>query len=168
MPVRKILSCPADEYLLRSKSLAVDINDPQLAALMDDLRDTLRATPNGVGLAAPQIGALKRVFALKKEYVKNDLEKGGMLAGQAGDIIVFINPKVISGKGGVREQEGCLSVPGTFIDIERIKTVKLRALDEKGRQFYERFKGLAARAIQQEIDHLNGVLIIDHSKKEKP
>ncbi|MBU4304091.1 MAG: peptide deformylase [Candidatus Omnitrophica bacterium] len=167
MSVKKILSCPADEYLLRSKSVAVDINDPMLAALIEDLQDTLRATAHGVGLAAPQIGVLKRVFVLKRGYIKNDLEEGGILSRQAEDIIAFVNPKIISGKGLVREQEGCLSVPGAFVDIERIKAVKLRALDEKGRQFNERFKGLAARAIQQEIDHLNGVLIVDHLKKEK-
>ena len=130
---------------------------------MQDLKDTLVITPGGVGLAAPQIGYLKRIFVLNKDYIANDLDEHSQLKEQ-GQILVFINPKIISEKGEVFEDEGCLSVPGEFVKIKRAKQVKVKAYNEQGMQFYEKFKGLASRAIQQEIDHLNGVLILNHKK----
>ncbi|MDD5745754.1 MAG: peptide deformylase [Candidatus Omnitrophica bacterium] len=165
MAIRPILAYPDAAPILTAVSSAVALNDAQLAEIVCDLEDTLLATPNGVGLAAPQIGYLKRVFVLKKHYILHDLVKDSFCAAFPGEIIPFINPKIITAKGSVHEEEGCLSVPNTYIPIQRARVVKLRAVTPAGDQIYERFEGLAARAVQQEIDHLNGILIIAHQQK---
>ncbi|MFH1092566.1 MAG: peptide deformylase [Candidatus Omnitrophota bacterium] len=165
MAVKPILSYPKANHILTAQSDAIEMNDYQIKEIVQDLKDTLQATPNGVGLAAPQIGYLKRIFVLDKNYIANDLEENSLLLKSVDSILVFINPKIIAEKGEVFEDEGCLSVPGECVKIKRAKQVKVRAYSEQGIQFYEKFKGLAARAIQQEIDHLNGRLIINHKKE---
>ncbi len=164
MAVKTILSYPRAKHILTAQADAIQMSDPQINEIVHDLKDTLYATPNGVGLAAPQIGYLKRIFVLNKDYVGNDLEENSLLLESVGKMLVFINPKIIAEKGEVFEEEGCLSVPGEFVKIKRAKQVKVRAYSEQGTQFYEKFKGLASRAIQQEIDHLNGLLILNHKK----
>lgn len=164
MAIKKILSYPEAEHILKTRSELMDLNDPCFDQLIQDLKDTLLATPNGIGLAAPQIGYLKRVFVLRKTYVLNDFDKNSIFIRMPADIITFINPKIITTKGVIYEEEGCLSVPGQYVQVERAKTIKVRAFSEQKVQFYERLKGLACRAVQQEIDHLNGVLILDHVK----
>ncbi|MCG2710966.1 MAG: peptide deformylase [Candidatus Omnitrophica bacterium] len=164
MAVKTILSYPGASHILTAQSEAIQMNDPQIKEIIQDIKDTLYATPNGVGLAAPQIGYLKRIFVLNKDYIVKDLEENSLLLKSAGQMLVFINPKIIAEKGEVFEEEGCLSVPGEFINIKRAKQVRVRAYSEQGMQFYEKFKGLASRAIQQEIDHLNGLLILNHKK----
>ncbi|MBU1924550.1 MAG: peptide deformylase [Candidatus Omnitrophica bacterium] len=166
MAVKKILSYPEAKNILTSKSQAAQANDLKAGELVQDLKDTLMATERGVGLAAPQIGVLKRVFVLKREYIAADLGAHSHFNSLSGAILVFINPKIISRKGEICQEEGCLSVPDTYIKIERAKTIKIKAQDETGSQFYERFAGLAARAIQQEIDHLDGILILNHKQNE--
>ncbi len=162
MAIRRILSYPDAINILKEKSGSVNISEAGLENIIRDLKDTLSDVDLGVGLAAPQIGFLKRIFVLKKNYILNDLEQESGLRRSEDKILVFINPKIISGKGEVVEEEGCLSIPGSKRRIKRSKAIKLRALDEKGRQIYEKFKGLAARAIQQEMDHLDGILITDY------
>ncbi len=162
MAVKIILSYPQAGHILTAKSEPLHSSDPQFQEIVRDLTETLIATSNGVGLAAPQIGYLKRVFVLKKSYILNDLERESVFNDAKDDVMVFINPKIISSKGEVFEEEGCLSVPGEFVKIKRAKQIKVRAYRENGTQFYEKFKGLASRAIQQEIDHLNGLLILNH------
>jgi len=162
MAIKKILDYPQAGYILKGKSEAVDLNNPELSAIVQDLKDTLLAAPNGVGLAAPQIGILKRIFVLNRDYIINDLDSHSSLLEGDDRCLVFINAKIISEKGEIYEEEGCLSVPGAYVKIRRARTIKVRAFDEHGVQFYEKFKGLASRAVQQEIDHLNGILIIDH------
>lgn len=162
MSVRNILSYPEYSRILQDTSVPVQMEDPALEQNLQDMKDTLLATPNGVGLAAVQIGILKRIFVLKKEYITDDLENESIFKKKSDGFLFFINPKIVSTKGIVHEDEGCLSVPQTYINIERAKVVKVKALDDQGNQFYEKFKGLASRAIQQEIDHLNGKLIIDY------
>jgi len=165
MAVRTILSYPDAAAVLTAVSAPVSFNDAELPIFIRDLEDTLSAVPNGVGLAAPQIGYLKRIFVLKKNYILGDLEKGGFCAAFPGEIIPFINPKIITVKGLVSAEEGCLSVPRVYVPIKRARVVKLRAFTAGGKQIYERFEGLAARAIQQEIDHLNGVLIVAYRQE---
>ncbi|MFH1063265.1 MAG: peptide deformylase [Candidatus Omnitrophota bacterium] len=162
MAIRKILSFAQAEHILKARSTAVQMNDPQLLDIIRDLKDTLLATPAGVGLAAPQIGYLKRVFVLRKDYIAGDLDPDSPFAATQEQALVFINPKIISEKGQLQEEEGCLSVPSTYVKIKRAQIVKIRAINEQGEQFYCRLKNLASRAAQQEIDHLNGVLILDH------
>lgn len=164
MSVKAILSYPQAGHILTAQSEPIVLNELQAQDIVQDLKDTLSATPNGVGLAAPQIGYLKRAFVLNKDYINNDLEEHSLFLKSNNRILVFINPKIISQKGEVFEEEGCLSVPGEFVKIKRAKQVKVRAYNEDGTQFYEKFKGLASRAIQQEIDHLNGVLILNHKQ----
>ncbi|MCP4650451.1 MAG: peptide deformylase [PVC group bacterium] len=162
MTIRPIISYPQFEHILKDMAIAVQMVDPDLPQIVQDLKDTLLATANGVGLAAPQIGILKRIFVLRKDYIKDDLAEDSELLQAQAEVLVFINPKIVTRKGIVHEEEGCLSIPGTCVKIERAKVIKVRARDAHGEQFYEKFKGLAARAVQQEIDHLNGILIIDH------
>ncbi|MBN1525974.1 MAG: peptide deformylase [Candidatus Omnitrophica bacterium] len=162
MSVRQILKYPEAAHILKSRSEPVRLGDPGLGQVIEDLKDTLLATENGVGLAAPQIGVLKRIFVLRKEMIRKDLPKDSAVLKPKGEIAVFMNPKIIARKGSIVFGEGCLSVPDRAADIERAKTVKIRALDETGMPFYEKMGGLAAIAVQQEIDHLDGILIIDH------
>ncbi len=162
MAVKTIITLPENAKILRTLSQKINLNDPQLPELIQDMIDTLTATPSGVGLAAVQIGVLKRVFVLKKQYIYDDLEENSPLRDKEAEILVFINPKIISSKGALNEEEGCLSVPGEYRRMQRARVVKVRAQDESGAQFYETFRGLASRAVQQEMDHLNGILIVDH------
>jgi len=162
MAVKKILTYPDCVHILKARSEPVRIGDPGLGQVIEDLKDTLLATEHGVGLAAPQIGVLKRIFVLRKEMIKKDLPKDSAILRSKEEIAVFINPKIIAKKGSVVFGEGCLSVPDRSADIERAKTVKIRAFDETGKPFHEKMDGLAAIAVQQEIDHLDGILIIDH------
>jgi peptide deformylase len=162
MAIRKILAYPEAAHILTAVSLPVQLSDPELAAMLGDLHDTLMATPHGVGLAAPQIGYLKRIFVLKKSYIVSGLPKDSLLNSFQGEVIPFINPKIIVQKGVLHEEEGCLSVPEKYVRIQRARMVKVRAFNAEGEQFYERLEGLASRAVQQEIDHLNGILIINH------
>ena len=164
MALKTILSYPQASHILTAQSDALAVNDSQTGEIVQDLKDTLHATPNGVGLAAPQIGYLKRIFVLNKDYISNDLDENSLFRKSKDKMLVFINPKIIVQKGEVFEEEGCLSVPGEFVKIKRAKQIKVRAYSEEGMQFYEKFKGLASRAIQQEIDHLNGVLILNHKQ----
>ena len=159
MAVRPILTFPEYARILQARSLPVAAQDAGLTELLSDIGDTLLALPNAVGVAAPQIGINKRVFVLKKEYLKEGIDP--VYAKRSGEVLYFVNPKVISTKGTLHEEEGCLSLPGKGVRLERARVVKVRAADENGKQIYERFEGLAARAIQQEIDHLDGILIID-------
>ncbi|MCD6500425.1 peptide deformylase [bacterium] len=100
----------------------------------------------GVGLAAPQVGVLKRIIVV-------DIGEGPM---------VFINPEILKKKGGKEiSEEGCLSVPGVFLKIKRWKEIKVRAKNEKGKEFEVEASGLFSHCLQQEIDHLNGKLILD-------
>ncbi|MFH1460004.1 MAG: peptide deformylase [Candidatus Omnitrophota bacterium] len=164
MPVKKILTVFDSEQILRTKSSPILISDPELPIIIQDIKDTLFATANGVGLAAVQIGYLKRIFALKKEFIINDLDEHSIFTKSGESILIFINPKIISEKGILHESEGCLSVPDKCVKIQRASIVKVKAFDDQGQQFYERMRGLAARAVQQEIDHLDGVLILDYDK----
>ena len=101
----------------------------------------------GIGLAAPQVGFSLRIVVM-------DDGKGGASA--------LINPVVVDRSGSVREEEGCLSLPGIFADIERSKWVRVSAQDGEGRPVSFEAQGLRAKVIQHEIDHLDGVLFIDH------
>jgi len=100
---------------------------------------------NGIGLAAPQVGILKRVIIV-------DIGEG---------LNVFINPEIIEMDGEIIDVEGCLSIPGVYGEVARPQRLKVKAKDEKGLEFELEAEGLFARAICHEIDHLNGVLFID-------
>jgi len=149
MALRKILTEP--NKTLREKSLPVEIVDNDLRKLMDDMLETMYAAP-GIGLAAIQIGVPKRVIVLdidQKEGQKNPL--------------FFINPEIVkkSQTNSIYE-EGCLSVPGQFAEIERPENCHIKYIDYHGEAKEIEAKGTLATCIQHEIDHLEGVLFIDY------
>ncbi len=146
MAVREIIVDGDDR--LRKKARPVDnIADPKIQQIVDDMIDTLYATGNGVGLAAVQVGILKRIFVI-------DLQDGKGLK-------VYINPEIIDRQGRQCNQEGCLSLPGFWGEVIRPAKVTVRAFDRNGKQFEQTATGLGAICISHETDHLNGILFKD-------
>jgi len=138
------------DSVLRKKSKKVDKIDQRLLTLIDDMIDTMYEA-DGVGLAAPQVGMLKRLFVI-------DTYDGE-------GVKIFINPEILETSGSQTGDEGCLSVPGETADIERPNYVKVKATNEKGEEFILEGEELLARAIIHENEHLDGVLFIDHIKE---
>jgi len=133
--------------VLRQKAKRVTKIDDSIQKLIDDMIDTLRADPNRAGLAAPQVGVLLRVAVI--EVPEQEL-------------ITMVNPEIVKKEGERIVQEGCLSVPGYFGEIKRAVTVKVKAKDRHGKEFRLKAEGLLAQALEQEIEHLDGILYIDH------
>ena len=152
MTVRKVLKYGTPS--LREKSKEVIKISKKIQALVEDLYDTMYAT-NGVGLAAPQIGENVRVFVVDVGTDPKTMNP-----------ITFINPKIIKKEGAINSYEGCLSFPDAYTNVRRYKSIKVKALNIKGRPFVMEVTdgSLLARAIQHEFDHLNGVLFIDHCR----
>ncbi|HLV34993.1 MAG TPA: peptide deformylase [Spirillospora sp.] len=152
MAVRKILLYPQDEAALRQKSNEVRRGDPQLQSLIQDLKDTL-ATQEGSGLAAPQIGVHKRVA----------LVVFGQDEGELQPPLAIINPRIIQQGPLTRGFDGCLSVPGLYTwDTLRPQWLVFTARDEHWRKIQMRVEGADARGVSHEVDHLDGVLFLDH------
>jgi len=147
--IRPIVTEP--NKILRQVSKPVDdFSSTEIKKVIKDLKDTLEATKEGLGLAAPQIGINLRIFALN---LNNEIR-------------VFINPEITHfSKKTTPEQEGCLSVPGRAGLVERFKKVVMKYYDENGVKHKIKAKGLIAQAFQHEIDHLNGTLYIDKLKE---
>jgi peptide deformylase len=145
MAVLQIRTLP--DPVLRQKAKRVTKFDDSIQKLIDDMIDTLRADPNRAGLAAPQVGVLLRVAVI--ELPEQEL-------------ITLINPEIIKKEGERIVQEGCLSVPGYFGEIKRAVTVKVKARDRYGKEFRLKAQELLAQALEQEIEHLDGILYIDH------
>ena len=137
------------EAVLREVSEAVDEINRQVKDLVSDMVDTLKKA-KGLGLSAVQIGVLKRVFIVDLTAV--DLTE---------TLRVFINPEILETSGEAEMEEGCLSFPGIYQKIVRPAVVKVKATDLEGREFVLEAKGMAARAILHEYDHLEGTLYID-------
>lgn len=143
MAIRKIVTI-GDETLTK-KCRQVENIDDRLITLLDDMAETLKSV-SGVGLAAPQVGVLKRVAVV-------DVGEG---------VIELINPKITrSSKETESDCEGCLSVPEKWGYVERPKKVTVRAIDRNGKEFSVTGEGLLARAFCHELDHLDGKLFID-------
>lgn len=134
------------DEILRKKCKKVDKIDDRLKTLIKDMLETMYEA-DGVGLAAPQVGILKRLFVI-------DIYDG---SGPK----VFINPEILEVSGSQIGDEGCLSVPGESAEVERPNYVKVKALNENGEEFILEGEELLARAICHENDHLDGVLYID-------
>ena len=152
MTVRKIVKYGTPS--LREKSKEVHKISKKIQLLVEDLYDTLYAL-NGVGLAAPQIGENLRVFVVDVGTDPKTMNP-----------ITFINPKIIKKEGAINSYEGCLSFPEAYTNVRRYKSVKIKALDIKGKPFILEITdgSLLARAIQHEFDHLDGILFIDHCR----
>ncbi len=144
MAVRNIRE-DGDE-ILRKKCRTVEVVDERLKQLVEDMLDTMYKY-NGVGLAAPQVGVLKRVVV-----IDIDDDKGPY---------VLINPEIIKEKGEQEVEEGCLSFPNKFAKIVRPAEVTVKALDKDGKEYKIKAKDLLAQAISHEVDHLNGILFVD-------
>ena len=135
--------------LLRQKAAPVATVDDAVRRLVDDLFETMRAA-KGVGLAANQVGVARRVAVV--DVGESDPPP-----------LVLINPRIVSRSTETETaEEGCLSIPEIFGEVERPQTVELEALDRDGRAYRATLSGFKARATQHEIDHLDGVLFLDH------
>jgi peptide deformylase len=140
------------DELLRRKAEKIEKIDGETAALVKEMVETLHEG-QGVGLAGPQVGLLKRIFVV---HIEGDEPRA------------FINPSIIeTSQETVKHEEGCLSVPGVWADVVRPKTVKVQAWNEKGRPFTMETDGILARVILHEYDHLDGVLFIDRLPEQK-
>ena len=133
--------------VLKQKAKRVRNIDGSVQRLIGDMLETMHADPGRAGLAAPQIGVSLRVIVVGIPEEED---------------IVLINPQVVRTKGEQLVTEGCLSVPGYFGEIKRAEQVTVKGRDQNGKQIRIRAIGLLAQALQHEIDHINGVLYIDH------
>ena len=154
MTKREIIIEP--DIILRKKSVTLEKVDDDLRKLMDDMLETMYAAP-GIGLACVQIGILKRLIVID---VSKDKEKKSPL--------FLINPEIISKSSSTSVyEEGCLSLPGYFAEIERPAECQIKYIDYNGKKKEMKAGGLLATCIQHEVDHLNGILFIDYLSKLK-
>ena len=138
---------------LRTRAEPVTTFDAALSKLVDDMFETMYAAP-GIGLAASQVNVHRRLLVM--DVTEDHSEP-----------LVFINPEILSREEVGVMQEGCLSVPGFFDDVERAQRIKVRAQDRHGITFDRELSGLAAVCLQHEMDHLEGILFIDHLSRLK-
>ncbi len=132
------------DEVLRKKAKKVEKIDAAIVTLLNDMADTMYAN-DGIGLAANQVGVLKRVIVVD----------------DADELLMLVNPCIVSSEGTHCRQEGCLSFPNEYGDVERAAKIIVKALDEKGRRFEFEAEDMLARVIQHEIDHLDGKLFVD-------
>ena len=143
--MRKIVTYPRP--VLREQAEPVTEITAEIRQLAEEMTDVMY-NDDGVGLAANQVGELKRVIVYDA----------------GGGFHCLINPEIISrGEENEIREEGCLSLPGILVNVERSAAVTVKALDIEGRDVSQELEGLPARAVQHEIDHLNGIMIIDHA-----
>ena len=131
--------------VLRERSKEVPAVDDEVRRFVDDLFETMHAA-KGVGLAANQVGVARRIAVVETEEER----------------LVLINPEILESEGRDTEEEGCLSIPKVFADVTRPEQIVLEATGLDGARYTRSLQGLAARAVQHEIDHLDGILFVDH------
>ena len=148
MALRDIILYPHD--VLSTKAAPVGEVDDALRQLVDDMLETMYDAP-GIGLAAPQIGILQRLTVIDISSEENPDK-----------LYTFINPQIVHAEGRIVWEEGCLSIPGAYEKVERSNKIVVQALDRDGEEFELEADGLLAVAIQHEIDHLDGVVFLDH------
>lgn len=145
MTVHSIRTVP--DPVLRQKAKRISHIDGSIRKLIADMLETLNSDPGRVGLAAPQIGVSLRIIVIGIPEQED---------------IVLINPKIARRKGERQIDEGCLSIPGYTGEISRSESVTVKGLDRNGKEVRIKADGLLAQALEHEIDHLNGMLYIDH------
>jgi peptide deformylase len=138
---------------LRNKAQPVQAVTDDIRRLIDDMAETMYTAP-GIGLAAIQVDVPLRVVVIDLSETRNQLQ-------------VFINPEIVSRDGEQTIEEGCLSVPGIYEPVTRPDHVKVRALDRDGKPFELEARDLLATCIQHEIDHLDGIVFVDHLSRLK-
>jgi peptide deformylase len=151
MAILEILQYPDNR--LNTPALRVEKIDAATKKLVDDLAETMYAAP-GVGLAATQVDVHKQVIVIDVSEDRSDLR-------------VFINPEITRREGLAVNQEGCLSVPGVYDNVERADSVTVTALDRNGSRFTLNASGLLATCIQHEVDHLHGKVFVDYLSELK-
>ncbi len=151
MAIREILHFP--DPRLRNQATPVDRVDDGVRRLVDDMLETMYATP-GIGLAATQVNVAKRVVTID-------------ISEQGDRPLCLINPEILELAGNVETEEGCLSVPGIYEFVERAEWIRARALDRDGEPFEFEADGLLAVCVQHEIDHLDGKLFVDYLSQLK-
>ncbi|CAK7258937.1 peptide deformylase [Shinella yambaruensis] len=154
MTIKPLIILP--DPILRQVSKPIETVDSEVKALADDMLETMYDAP-GIGLAAIQIGVARRMLVL-------DVSKEG----EDKKPLVFINPEVVSASDARSVyEEGCLSIPDYYAEVERPAAITVKHLDRDGKEQLTEADGLLATCLQHEIDHLNGVLFIDHISKLK-
>lgn len=151
--IHQIVKWP--EQVLSKRGEDVTVFDAKLKTLVEEMFESMYAA-QGIGLAAPQIGLSQRVTVIDCSFKKNPADK-----------VVLINPEIIDRSGKQLEEEGCLSLPEIREKVSRAAWVKVRAQDVTGKQIEMEGEELLARAMQHEIDHLDGILFIDHLSRLK-
>ncbi|MBP6030619.1 MAG: peptide deformylase [Sphingobium sp.] len=161
MAILPIIEAP--DPLLRTISTPVESIDDDLQQLIDDMLETMYAAP-GIGLAAIQVGVAKRLLVMDLHEPESDAEDAPAVKNPR----IFINPQILEGSEQVSiYNEGCLSVPDQFAEVERPASIRASWLDREGRIHEQTLDGLLATCLQHEMDHLNGVLFIDHLSRLK-
>lgn len=155
MAVLEVLQFP--DARLRSMARPVEAVDERLRRLAADMLETMYDEP-GIGLAAIQVGEPVQLIVLDTEWTEEGTERKPL---------ALVNPEIVHREGRISWTEGCLSVPDFTAEVERAERVRVRALDLDGREFEEDAEGLRAVCFQHEVDHLNGVLFIDHISRLK-
>lgn len=151
MTILAILEFP--DPRLRTKATPVDVVDDAMRTLIDDMFETMYAAP-GIGLAATQVDVHKRLLVTDVSAEKTEP-------------LVLINPEILAKDGVEVTEEGCLSVPGFYEEVERAEHIRVRALDRDGKAFEMEASGLLAVCIQHEMDHLEGKLFVDYLSEMK-
>jgi peptide deformylase len=151
MTILAILEFP--DPRLRTKATPVDVVDDAMRTLIDDMFETMYAAP-GIGLAATQVDVHKRLLVTDVSAEKTEP-------------LVLINPEILAKDGVEVTEEGCLSVPGFYEEVERAEHIHVRALDRDGKAFEMEASGLLAVCIQHEMDHLEGKLFVDYLSEMK-
>jgi peptide deformylase len=161
MAILPILEAP--DPRLRTISSPVEAIDDDLQRLIDDMFETMYDAP-GIGLAAIQVGVPKRLLVIDLQEPESDAEDASVVKRP----MVFINPRILEGSQDLSVyNEGCLSVPEQFAEVERPSSVRASWMDREGRIHEETLEGLLATCLQHEMDHLEGVLFIDHLSRLK-
>ncbi len=151
MAIRNIVT--EEDPVLRKRSREVKEIDDRTVQLVEDMIDTLHNTENGIGLAAPQVGVLKRIFVIDM--------------GDGDGTTVFINPETLEKSGVYEHTEGCLSIPEEWNEIVRPMYMKVRATNLDGEEFEFDGEELLAACLEHETDHLNGMLYVDRKEKQE-
>ena len=136
--------------ILRKKAEDIKVFDEKFRGFLEEMSEVMY-TKDGIGLAAPQIGISKKVVVIDISELEDQEE-----------LRIFINPKILETSGSSVVEEGCLSIPGVREEVTRPELIKLSYKDETGAELEHEFEGWLARVLQHEIDHLNGVLFVDH------
>ena len=148
--------CKLPHPVLRQEAREISDIDGRLQRLVDDMAETMYAAP-GLGLAANQVGELQRLIVFDVTHKE----------GRSRKLQVVINPCIVAGEGEVTREEGCLSVADFAAEVRRHAKVLVKGLDREGRPMEITGEGLLAVVLQHEIDHLNGILFIDHISRLK-